>query len=343
MSRLNIVHLVDDATAGGVMRMLTHLIQHPELSANADQRIQKVNRQALSLGRIEADVIVSHLTVSWRGLPALVTLRAMHPSARLLHVEHSYTRGFTALNVTAKRRFCALLRVAYSLFDEVVAVSNTQADWMRSRALVTAEALRVIEPQVDLSGFLDLPAPARPVRVIGAIGRLERQKGFDVLIEAFRKTTHPEARLMIFGEGSERARLEEIAQGDSRIVFRGHAGDPVAAFAEVDAVALPSRWEAFGIVAREAIAAGRPTLVATVDGLADLGPDEAVQVKGLHIPQWTRALEDAFGGRIAAPVRTHCVRAARTYANDWNTAFRGAPASGRKTEMSRNTPSLSAV
>lgn len=325
MPRLKIVHLVDDTTAGGVMRMLDFLMQNRELHADADQQMIRVNRRALSFGRIDADVIVSHLAISWRALPALVTLRAMHPTARLLHIEHSYTRSFTALNVTAKRRFFALLRVAYALFDTVIAVSQNQANWMLGRRLVSEASLQVIAPQVDLSGFEGLRAPSGPTRVIGAIGRLEPQKGFDILIEAFRKTSHLDARLVIFGDGNERERLEKLAQNDSRICFRGHAADPVAAYSEVDVVALPSRWEAYGIVAREALAAKRPIVAANVDGLADLSGTEARLVKGHTISDWAKALEDAFAAKLAAPTDASRSPDLQTYAEKWNTAFRGVP------------------
>lgn len=322
MSGQRIVHLVDDTTAGGVMRMLTYLVEHPGFAPDTTQRIVPVNRHALSFGRIDADVIVSHLTLSWRGLPALVTLRAMHPAARLLHIEHSYTRAFTALNVTAKRRFFALLRVGYALFDTVIAVSRNQAEWLRDRALVADTALQVIEPQVDLAGFAALAAPHGPVRVIGAMGRLERQKGFDILIEAFRQTNCPDARLMICGDGSERDALAALAEGDSRISFRSH-GDPVQICAGVDAIALPSRWEAFGIVAREAISAGRHVCVASVDGLSDLAPDRVLHIRGGQIHQWTRALNALFDGTHALCDRRTAYNGADDYAVRWQAVYRG--------------------
>ena len=327
MTTRKIVHLVDDTTAGGVMRMLDHLMSQPGL---AHQSLRKLTRGSLSPGRIDADVIVSHLTISWRGLPGLIALRAMNPGARIIHVEHSYTRAFTALNVARKARFFALLRVAYSLFDRVVAVSRAQAAWLEERRLVDAGALAVIPPDVPLGALANLPRPTGLPRVVGAIGRLERQKGFDVLIEAFRLCPRRDARLLIFGEGSERAHLEVLAAGDDRIDFRGHAEDPAAAYGEVDLVAMPSRWEAFGLVAREARAAGRPVIQSTVDGLADQIDEATRVVRSCDPKSWANALDLAFSGQDAETAR--CGRIMPTGNEDFVAKWREVMGTGTKVE-----------
>jgi glycosyltransferase involved in cell wall biosynthesis len=212
-------------------------------------------------------------------------------------VEHSYTEAFCALNVPNRTRFHSLLRTAYALFDRVVAVSETQAAWMRDRGLVEPSALRAIPSAVELSGFLALPdAPARP-RVIGAIGRLHRQKGFDTLIRAFTRCTDPDLRLHIYGEGEERPALEDLAALDARIVFMGRAADSVAMMAAVDAVAAPSRWEAYGLMCLEARAAGRPVLAAAVDGLLDQAAEGGLETPGPSLPSWTEALTRLTEGR----------------------------------------------
>ncbi|MEQ8877096.1 MAG: glycosyltransferase [Phycisphaerales bacterium] len=334
MTSQKIVHLVDDTTAGGVMRMLDHLMSQSGL---AHQNLRKLTRGSLSSGRIDADVIVSHLTISWRGLPGLIALRAMNPAARIIHVEHSYTRAFTALNVARKARFFALLRVAYSLFDRVVAVSRAQAAWLEERRLVNPEALAVIPPDVPLEPLTALPRPTGTPRVIGAIGRLERQKGFDVLIEGFRLSPQRDARLLIFGEGSERAHLETLAAGDARIEFHGHAKDPAAAYRQVDIVAMPSRWEAFGLVAKEARAAGRPVIHSSVDGLADQ-IDETTQVVRARDPKaWANALGLAFTDQHAATAVRDRIEPAGN--EDFVTKWREILASGARAVKAQDTVS----
>jgi len=228
MSLPRIVHLVDDTTAGGVMRVLDHILTTSEMAQTADHSLISIDRGRMSLGRIKADVIVSHLAVNWRAMPMLTLLRAQHPRTPLVHVEHSYTKAFVAANVTHKRRFATLLRMAYSLFNRVVAVSQAQGHWLVQSGAVRASALTVIPSCVDLSAFRAVGPAASPGRVIGAIGRLERQKGFDTLITAFRRTPRPDVYLHIYGEGCEGDNLRALAGNDPRIRFMGFSTDPVA-------------------------------------------------------------------------------------------------------------------
>ncbi|APZ52187.1 glycosyltransferase [Salipiger abyssi] len=297
-----ILHLVDDATPGGITRVLDHIRSCPLMAQTARHELWTVARNA-ALPRCDADMIVSHLSLSWRGLPALISLRARHPGTPLVHVEHSYTEAFTALNVRAKLRFFTMLRTAYALFDRVVAVSEAQGAWLTRRRLVPAGALRVIPPVVDLAGFRALPAPQGAPRVIGAIGRLHRQKGFDILIQAFRQLPDAGLALHIHGSGPEEAALRALAEGDPRIRFFGHSGQPEKVMASVDLVAMPSRWEAFGLVALEARSAGRPVLCPRLDGLATSAGADGLFVTGHGIDAWARALQRALAATDSTPDR----------------------------------------
>ena len=102
-----------------------------------------VPRGRFSAPALDDDIIVSHLSVSWRNLPQLVALRARYADRTLIHVEHSYTAAFTGLKVRHRTRFFALLRTAYSLFDRLVAVSEAQGRWLAERGLVRREAERL--------------------------------------------------------------------------------------------------------------------------------------------------------------------------------------------------------
>ena len=323
MKRPQIIHLVDDTTAGGVMRLLEYICTDPDMGRNAHHSLRVVRKGALSMRRIKADVIVSHLSVSWRTLPALISLRALHADTPLVHVEHSYTQSFTALNVAKKDRFLTLLRIGYAMFDHLVAVSQAQARWMFRHRLADLGALSVISPTVPLASFAALPAPKGPPRTIGAMGRLDRQKGFDLLIPAFRQIAAPDARLIFYGEGPERARLTALAEGDPRIVFAGHSDSPEAAMQSVDAIAMPSRWEAYGLVALEARAAGRPVLVSGIDGLKDQIADGATPVRNYTVEGWSAALQSLLNGDIPAAPRPDAALQSVEFAHQWDQLFRG--------------------
>lgn len=289
MSRPTVVHLVDDTTPGGVMRVIDHIVTHPAMMRAADHQVLPVRRGRLTPPRISAAMIVSHLAISWRALPMLMQLRAMQAHVPVLHVEHSYTAGFVAQNVDKPQRFFTLLRTAYALFDHVAAVSAAQWHWLAMRGLVEPGRLSLLRSAVDVTPFLKLPPVRHAPAVVGAMGRLDGQKGFDILIRAFRACDRPDLRLEVFGDGPERAALAALARGDARITFHGRYHDPVAAMAAVDVVAMPSRWEAYGLVGLEARAAGRGLWVSGADGLADHARGGATRV-GQGVEAWRSAL-----------------------------------------------------
>jgi glycosyltransferase involved in cell wall biosynthesis len=320
MNKPRIVHLLDATTTGGVTRVVAHICNSPRLARQAHHEIRSIPKNAADVPVIEADLIVSHLTVSWRGLAGLIALRAKPPNVSLIHVEPSYTQSFTALNVDNRDRFFSLLRTAYSLFDTIVGVSRAQYSWLVTRDLVAPDRSCVIRSAVDLTAFNALKAPSGPCRIFGAIGRLEPQKGFDTLIQAFRQCQDPDARLRIFGRGGQRDELERLALGDQRISLEGHAPDPVRAMSELQAVLLPSRWEAYGLVAQESLAARRRTIVSQVDGLCDQLEDGAIVVPRNTVADWTRAIETSLDADLSQVPETQerlAERVSGVYERNW--------------------------
>lgn len=289
--KMTVIHLLDDATPGGVTRVIDGLRLSERLCKQADHELHMVANGG-KWPQFEGEVIVSHLALNWRNLPALISLRAQHPNAALIHLEHSYTQRFAALNVSNRERFFTLLRTSYALFDQIVCVSRAQGSWMTTRALVDATKLRIIRSSVDLEEFAKIPAPKTGPKVLGLIGRLHLQKGFDQAIAAFKNLEDPELRLKIFGTGDEQDVLAAHAGSDPRITFEGFCDRPTDAMAQIDALVVPSRWEAFGLVAQEALTAGRHVLVAPVDGLLDQINDGAIATTGVGIAALTRDLRN---------------------------------------------------
>ncbi|QFT98631.1 D-inositol 3-phosphate glycosyltransferase [Roseovarius sp. THAF8] len=313
----HVLHLVDDATPGGVNRVLQHIRTCPMMARSARHSLRVVSRKG-ALPICDADMIVSHLSLSWRRLPALVAFRARHASKPLVHVEHSYTEAFTALNVPSKLRFFTMLRTSLALFDSVVAVSHAQAEWMKRRRLVSPDALRIITPVVDLQDFRSIEAATRKPQVIGAIGRLHRQKGLDILIRAFQRLPNKDVSLHIHGTGPEKTELRALAAGDPRIRFFGHSDSPDRVMQSVDFVAIPSRWEAFGLVALEARAAGRPIICSDIDGLKTSAGAEATFVAGHSEIAWEKALAAAFEANPATRSAERACDCESAFASAWS-------------------------
>lgn len=118
------------------------------------------------------------------------------------------------------------------------------------------------EPSISLREWLRLPATSK---VVAAMGRLEPQKGFDLLVEAFGRLhgRHPEWHLVIFGDGVSRHALEaQVAESElaGRVHLPGSVRAPRAYLADSDLFVLSSRVEGFPNVLLEAMACGKAVI-----------------------------------------------------------------------------------
>ena len=115
---------------------------------------------------------------------------------------------------------------------------------------------------------------SRNNRVILGVGRLAPQKNFAMLIRAFAKVRQKiDARLLILGEGPERARLERLVRDlglENDVSLPGYVENPCAYMARARVFVLSSSWEGFGNVVAEAMAVG--TRVVSTD--CPSGPSE---------------------------------------------------------------------
>jgi glycosyltransferase involved in cell wall biosynthesis len=108
---------------------------------------------------------------------------------------------------------------------------------------------------------------------IVAVGRLVRDKGFDLLIEAFLRLNRSDLTLTILGEGPIRSSLEaQIVAGGvvDRVRLLGFKTNPYSYMAAADAFVLPSRTEGFPNVLLEALACGTPVVATPVPGVPEL-------------------------------------------------------------------------
>ncbi len=168
----------------------------------------------------------------------------------------------------------AATAITSRLGTRTIAVSDDLRRYLIERWHGDPGRVVTIHNGVELPPMNSLPDAsvlARREDVVLAVGRLVPEKGFASLIEAFAKSRRAK-RLIILGEGTERARLEAlIARGSlsSRVELRGYLKEPWPVFAQAKMLAVSSRSEAFGNVIVEALAHGLP-VVATRCG----GPEE---------------------------------------------------------------------
>jgi glycosyltransferase involved in cell wall biosynthesis len=124
--------------------------------------------------------------------------------------------------------------------------------------------------------------------VWACVGRLETQKGIDVLLAAFAAgaaTTARPRRLWIVGEGSQRAALAEQVDAlgiASQVRFAGAVHDAAPYLWGADGFALASRWEGLPLALLEAQAAALPVVAAAAGGIPEAIRDGTT---GLLVPR----------------------------------------------------------
>ena len=174
----------------------------------------------------------------------------------------------------AGRALFALAAHYLRLWDSV---STARADVLVANSAYTRARIRrcygrdaeVLEPPVDVARFAGVPDPepsgAEPVYL--CVSALVPYKQVELVVRAFAARARP-GRLIVVGDGSQRARLERL--GGGRVTFRGWVDDHelLRLFASCRAVIHPA-IDDFGIAAREALAAGRPVVAFAEGGAAD--------------------------------------------------------------------------
>ena len=176
--------------------------------------------------------------------------------------------------------------------DVVIATTGQQRELLTGGAYDTpADKVAVIPPGYDDTRFYPVSTASRQALkqefqaegpVVMALGRIARNKGYDLLLKAMPVVFHRvEDCRLILAIGSddpneqERGMLREL-EGlaadlgiEDRVEFRGYVPDDQLAdhYRIADVFALCSRYEPFGMTAVEAMACGTPTVVTTEGGL----------------------------------------------------------------------------
>lgn len=189
-----------------------------------------------------------------------------------------------AERIRHERRICAEA-------DLVIATTPAQLDMLRTDYEVPADSCRMIPPGYDDTRYYPTGEAARQLTrrrlgyrgpVIAAVGRLARNKGYDLLVRAFAVVAPraPEAilHLAVGGEDMSEREREQLAELErliaelqlgQRVVLSGFVPDAEMAdfYRAADVFVLCSRYEPFGMTAIEAMACGTPTVVTVHGGL----------------------------------------------------------------------------
>ncbi|WP_372368153.1 glycosyltransferase [Candidatus Uabimicrobium sp. HlEnr_7] len=248
-------------------------------------RILSLNLTKLSIWRI------------WKLRRFLSEIEPQIVHAHLIHANvvsrlNSWRRKYILVNtihIAEKRKgknwHFILDRLTFRLCDCMTVVSKAVQEFHSQKIGVTSKALPVIYNGITditclspekISDLKCIWGIEHCTKIIGSVGRLNRQKGYDVFFNLLTElSAHiPKGEhwaVVILGEGEERSKLESYCTIDNIKVrlpgFRKDAADCIAAF---DLFVMPSRYEGFGLVLAEAMSHGVPVVASNVDSLPEL-------------------------------------------------------------------------
>lgn len=249
----------------------------------------------------DPDIIFCHSTYA---LAALAWMRVRRSRARLVYCPH----GWAQLRYPDQAFKRALVRACegrlLSLSDLVLNIAKNdrrmaKEQKYKGRHVVVENAMPDLQkrpganPYASDAGGLDLLF----------VGRFERQKGLDILLEAFAtaRKANPALTLHVVGAGvDEQVDLPEHLKAG--IHFHGWvpATEIASYYAAADMVIMPSRWEGLPMVLIEALRASTPIMLADVSGMGELIEDDR---SGIVLPELSsgalaKALSDLSAGRL---------------------------------------------
>jgi glycosyltransferase involved in cell wall biosynthesis len=228
-----------------------------------------------ALWRFRPDLVHAHhersVRVATGGRPGVPVVATVH-----VHVSREFL-GCDGL-VCLTREQAAELPASYR--GEVAVIGN----WVLPHPRPSPARLAALRAELGV---------AETDYVVGSIGRLEPVKGFAGLLRAFAAAL-PDARLVIAGEGPERAGLEALAAGlgiQARVAFTGFRADVRDLYPLFDLFVLNSADEPYGLVILEAAEAGVKVVATATTGARAIAERHPI---GLVPPDHPAALAAAL-------------------------------------------------
>ncbi len=292
-SKIKLVHVIPTLSRGGAERLVVDICNkldrrffecsiiifshnmpladelHKDVMLHVVNKTKKFdigfNRELKKLLKaIKPDVVHTHLS----GADVWASRAAKKLSIPVVSTEHSLNSNETKIHNYLKTK-------SIKYIDYHIAISQAVANDMSLRYNIKQDKISVIYNGVNTKRFkeINLVKKLSSKLKVAVIGRLEKEKGHEQLINSLLELDRGSYHVTIVGEGSLRRDLQAlvISYGLSKYIkFIGHHDNISSIYKRNEVIIVPSISEGFGLVAVEAMAAGRVVIAADVDGLPEI-------------------------------------------------------------------------
>ncbi len=245
-----------------------------------DLGVENVANRQLLKGRLKDFLMSRHfdIVVSMGGIDMYYLHSVKDGSKKIVWFHFAFNVAYTAWLGDSPSLFKKLRGylqqfkriISARKFDRVVAISNADCHtWQKytHKAILIYNPITIQVPQTSTN----------TEKALISVGRLDYQKGFDILIDVWRIVSekHPNWQLHIFGDGPLREQLKkiELLQLPSSISLCGRTTNIGEKYAQHSIYVMSSRTEAFGLVLLEAASCGLPLIAFDCPS----GPSEIVE------------------------------------------------------------------
>lgn len=298
---MKIAFVIDHLRADGTQRVLLQLVEglarrhsifvfclnsssDDKLVACLEQpgaRVQIIGAPALLFGigliklgcalrRENFDVVVTLLFVSdvvGRTLAHLVGVPRIVTSIRARNV--NYSPLMRALSSATMRWADAIVLNARGVTEFAQCVEGAPRE--RIHIIPNGVETQQTSPCMTRAQLVETLVLNPNAHIIGSVGRLTEQKGFDVLLSALALLESGRVELILIGEGQARRALEQQANAlGVKAHFLGYRRDAAQLIGAFDVYVQPSRFEGMSNAVLEAMASGCPIVATNVDGTREL-------------------------------------------------------------------------
>lgn len=259
---------------------LAHLKDLPSNTLYGYQRsgrnLRSLWNLALELRRqiAEFNPQIVHLHSSFAGAVGRLLRPWLGRKLRLVYCPHGWAFSRDG-NGLAGQAYIVVERCLASRADAWIAISQHEYDAAAAAGIDTKHACLIYN---GISDSQNLSAPSIPqfdptYLNLLFVGRHDRQKGLDLLLSAMKPLKTQNIRLYVAGTSVVDTGSKQV-NADNIYWIGWLSGDELIAYYRAcDAVVMPSRWEGFGLVAIEAMSAGKAVLASRIGGLPEIVDD----------------------------------------------------------------------
>ncbi|PCJ58012.1 MAG: hypothetical protein COA79_14670 [Planctomycetota bacterium] len=203
-------------------------------------------------------------------------LAVFFSKSKLVSTVHLVERRFRPWHFWFDSLTAFLCKKEICVSKAVKVFTEHKTSFMKKKLVVIYNGINSISAKSEnidnLKSKLEMP---KNKFIYGAVGRLNLQKGFCYLIDAFAEILKeiPDSYLFIVGEGVERQNLEALIKKNSigeNVKLVGYSKDVHLYYQVMDGFIMPSLFEGFGLVAAEALMYEVPVVATNVDSLPEI-------------------------------------------------------------------------